>query len=189
MWLLTNMPARLQLGERFKHGRSEMRKRTKKASRMPDTFNDLEVPFGGPSDDAFGSAVFRRPMPPGVDIESLARAVYRDFVGELWDRFGPDVWLGEWAELVARGAAAQGLVLDLLASISDPAGQSAADMLVNGAQDPDAAKTALVNAFDRTAVSELRAFRIGDGAAMSGLVIAGRDDETGEAAFVVFLMD
>lgn len=44
-------------------------------------------------------------------------------------------------------------------------------------------------AFDSPAVSELVVYNIGDGEAMSGLIVAGRRSATGEAAFVTFLMD
>jgi len=37
-------------------------------------------------------------------------------------------------------------------------------------------------------VSELRAFNLGDGEAMSGLLAAGRRGSTGETTFLVFLM-
>lgn len=156
---------------------------------MPDAFDELEARFGGPSDDGFGSAVFRRPAPPGSDLEALARDVYRDFVGELWTRFGAEAWTGAWSELAARSAAAEGSVLDLLGAIADPLGRSAADMLVNGGPDPEAAAKALADAFDREGISGLKVFRIGDGEAMSGVIVAGSDRDAGEAAFVAFLMD
>ena len=44
-------------------------------------------------------------------------------------------------------------------------------------------------AFDDPAVTELRVFNLGDGEAMSGLLVAGRRQATGEATFLVFLMD
>ena len=38
-------------------------------------------------------------------------------------------------------------------------------------------------------MTELRVFNLGDGEAMSGLLVAGRRGATGEATFLVFLMD
>jgi hypothetical protein len=38
-------------------------------------------------------------------------------------------------------------------------------------------------------VTELVVYNVGDGAAMSGLIIAGRRGETGKATFLVFLLD
>ena len=52
-----------------------------------------------------------------------------------------------------------------------------------------AAGAALSTAFDDPAVTELRAFNLGDGGAMSGLLVAGRRSPGGESTFLVFLMD
>ena len=48
--------------------------------------------------------------------------------------------------------------------------------------------SALSAAYDGPAVTELRFFNLGDGGAMSGLLIAARRD-SGQATFLVFLMD
>ena len=54
---------------------------------------------------------------------------------------------------------------------------------------PRKARAALAAAFDDPAVTELHVFNLGDGGAMSGLLVAGRRQGTGEATFLVFLMD
>lgn len=156
---------------------------------MAEIDGELEAVFGGPSDHGFGSAVFRRPMPATGDLEELARGVYRDFVGELWDRFGADAWLGPWAELAQRARASDGAILAILDALADPLVRSAGDVLVNGGTDPDAARAALTRAFDIPVVSDLRVYATGDGGAMSGLLIAARNDTAAEAVFLVFLMD
>jgi hypothetical protein len=56
-------------------------------------------------------------------------------------------------------------------------------------ENAEAARAALSAAFDDPAVTELRAFNLGDGGAMSGLLVAGRRAPGGESAFLVFLMD
>jgi hypothetical protein len=53
--------------------------------------------------------------------------------------------------------------------------------------DNDAAGLAAV--FDDPAITELRVFTLGDGGAMSGLLVGGRRGATGETTFLVFLMD
>ena len=53
----------------------------------------------------------------------------------------------------------------------------------------EAARAALSAAFDDPKVSELRVFNLGDGEAMSGLLVAGRRGASGESTFLVFLMD
>ncbi len=156
---------------------------------MSERGAQLEAVFGGPSDDAFGSAVFRRDMPGNTMLETVAREVYRDFVGELWERYGADAWLATWSLAAARNRDTARSVIDLLESLEDPLTRSAADMLVNANPDPDAARNALVDSFDHESISELEIYSIGDGEAMSGLLIAAHIRDTSEATFLVFLMD
>lgn len=156
---------------------------------MADRTDGLEDAFGAESDDAFGSAVFRRDLPPGDDLEALAREVYRDFTGELWDRFGAAAWLGTWSRVASRDGPDRTPVLHILTALTEPEVRSAADMLTAGHPDPDAAGRALAAAFDAPGVSELKLYRIGDGGAMSGVLIAAREDARNAAVFLVFLMD
>lgn len=156
---------------------------------MPDKYQNLEDQFGGPSDEAFGSAVFRRSVAAGHDLESEARDVYHDFVGELWERWGAATWLGPWKQLAARDSKQGGSILSLLQAISDPGARSAADQLLEGGEHAVTASTTLMEAFDHDAISELKVFEIGDGDAMSGLIIAGYDADLMEDIFLIFLMD
>jgi len=57
---------------------------------------------------------------------------------------------------------------------------------VGAAQQARAAPSA---AFDDSAVTEFLVYNVGDGGAMAGLLVAGRQAETGEATFLVFLLD
>ncbi|MEZ5766730.1 MAG: hypothetical protein R3D80_03035 [Paracoccaceae bacterium] len=107
----------------------------------------------------------------------------------LWDRLGADAWLAPWSLAAARAQGSAQSVVDLLDTLEDLATRSAADMLVNANPDPEAAPDALREAFDHDGISELKVFTIGDGEAMSGLLIAAQDRETSEAIVLVFLMD
>ena len=51
--------------------------------------------------------------------------------------------------------------------------------------DPDA----LSAVFDAVDMKEVRVYNLGDGASMSGLLIAGRRADAGQGVFLVFLMD
>jgi len=51
------------------------------------------------------------------------------------------------------------------------------------------ARAALSAAFDDSAVTEISVYNLVDGGAMAGLLVAGRRAETGEATFLVFLLD
>ena len=62
-------------------------------------------------------------------------------------------------------------------------------MILENIEGAEKARAALAAAYDAPAVTELRAFNLGDGGAMSGILVAGRRGESGEATFLVFLMD
>lgn len=156
---------------------------------MPDRYLELEGSFGGPSSNGFGSAVFRRPLATEVELETVARGVYETFVGKMWSDFGPEVWLANFVELASRGANRGSKILDILRSLEDPTTRSAAALMLDGGTDPEASAGVLERAFDHAAISELRVFAIGDGGAMSGLIIASRDTECMEDILLSFLMD
>jgi hypothetical protein len=75
-----------------------------------------------------------------------------------------------------------------LRSIADPGARLSVPMILDVVENAQAARQALSAAYDDAAVTDLAVYTVGDGAAMSGILIAGRR-EMGEAAFVVFLMD
>jgi hypothetical protein len=60
--------------------------------------------------------------------------------------------------------------------------------MILGVNDPDFGKFALSQAFDADNVNELKVFNLGDGGAMSGLLIASRRLNN-EATFLAFLLD
>jgi hypothetical protein len=62
-------------------------------------------------------------------------------------------------------------------------------MILEVVENAEAARQALAAAYDDAAVTGLAVYTVGDGEAMSGLLVAGRRGETGEATFLVFLMD
>jgi hypothetical protein len=61
-------------------------------------------------------------------------------------------------------------------------------MLMNATEDPASGQAALLAAFNDPAVQDLLVFGLGDGGAMSGVLVAARR-VNGEATFLVFLMD
>jgi hypothetical protein len=153
----------------------------------PDPLARLESAYGAPSQAGFGSAVFRVSLGAADDLTQAALSIYRTFVGELWERFGEQAWVGPWKEVYARaGGAGPGIVAELR-GIADPASQLSVPMILDNIDGAEAARAALSGAFDDPAVTELRVFDLGDGEAMSGLLIAAR--RGAEAGFLVFLMD
>jgi hypothetical protein len=61
-------------------------------------------------------------------------------------------------------------------------------VILNGTEDPNSSSAVLAEAFDHPDVEDLLVYNIGDGGAMSGLLVAARRTN-GEATFLVFLMD
>lgn len=149
----------------------------------------LEAAYGAPSQAGMGSAVFFERRKPGEDLGEAALAKYRHFVGGLWERFGEKAWMGPWKEVYARRAGSRPDIVAELRGITDPAAAQSAPMILDAVQDAEKACAALTAAFDDPAVTELRVFNLGDGGALSGVLVAGRRATAGEAVFVVFLMD
>ena len=77
-----------------------------------------------------------------------------------------------------------------LRGITDQDARSSAPMILDNVdrRRRGAARAALAAAFDDPAVTELRVFSLGDGAAMAGILVAGRRDNS-EATSLVFLLD
>ena len=155
----------------------------------PDYVASLEAAYGAPSQAGFGSAVFFEQLKAGDDLEKAALAKYKYFTGELWERYGEDAWMGPWKEVFTRPAGAKPDIVAELRGIEDPDAAISAPMILDVVQDAEAARSAPAAAFDDPAVTELRVFNLGDGGAMSGMLVAGRRGDTGEATFLVFLLD
>ena len=155
----------------------------------PAYVTDLEAAYGAPSQAGFGSAVFTEQLKASDQLDQAALAKYKYFVGELWDRWGEDAWMGPWKEVYARKAGAKPDIVAELRGISDPDAKISVPMILDNIDGAEQARAALSAAYDDPAVTELRVFNLGDGAAMSGILVAGRRAETGEAAFLVFLLD
>ncbi len=149
----------------------------------PSYVEELEQAYGVPSQAAFGSAVFYEPDIGESHLDEFALSRHKYFCGETWTRFGEENWLENWKQVFGRKSGSKGDIVAELGSLEDRDARSSASMLLDNAESHDA----LIAAFDDPGVSSLRIFRIGDGNAMSGLLIASlrRDG----AVALVFLMD
>lgn len=163
-------------------------KQTTSGQTRPEYVAALEAAYGPPSQSGFGSAVFYEPKGAGGKLADAALAKYKYFVGDLWKRYGEDAWMGPWKEVYARAAGTKPDIVAELRGITDADAAISAPMILDVVQDADKARAALATAFDDPAVAELRVFNLGDGGAMSGVLVAGRR-ATGETTFLVFLMD
>jgi hypothetical protein len=139
--------------------------------------------------------------PNSVDLETLAKQRYQEFCGEIWNRFGPENWLGPWCELYHRSNNAPLLernILEELGSLKDDhCIDLVVSMLLDNIDDAEAGHAALTQVFDDASIHQLSIYRLGDGEAFSGLMIAATtlpvttvgEETTVQAIFLTFLMD
>ena len=164
-------------------------KEQKSDANKPKYVTALEAAYGAPSQAGFGSAVFYEPIAAGDDLSQAALAKYKYFTGDLWERWGEDAWMGPWKEVYTRPTGAKPTSWPSCAVSPTPTRQNSVPMILENIDGAEQARAALAAAYDDPAVTELRVFNLGDGGAMSGLLVAGRRGATGEATFLVFLMD
>lgn len=154
----------------------------------------LEAAYGPASAAGFGSGVFRVPLAADGDLVAVALGAYRAFVGsERWERLGGDAaWLGPWGvtwERGADGAAASADIVAALRALPTAGARMSAGLLLDELDDAAAARAALAAVYDAPVVSRVIVCTVGDGAAMSGLAIAGHAPSVGQSVVLVLLMD
>lgn len=150
---------------------------------------DLQSIYGGPSQAGFGSAVFDVLIEPGSALETIARDYYQHFVGKLWDKYGESAWMSTWKLLYVRPDGSQPDILSELKAIVDPlASHYMPILLLSETDDKTNAQQALATVFNDRQITELKVFSIGDGAAISGLLLAGTR-ATGETTILISLLD
>lgn len=152
----------------------------------PDYVTALEQLYGAPSQAGIGSAVFYEPLSATADLEAAALVRYRYFVGALWARYGEDAWMGPWRQLYTRPTATSGDIVAELRSLDDREAKQSVSLIVDVAAN---AENALAAAFDHPAATELSIYKLGDGAAMNGILVAARRSENSAAIYLVFLLD
>ena len=154
----------------------------------PTAVAALEAAFGPPSQAGFGSAVFYDRLASGADLEQAALARYQFFVGDLWERYGADAWMGTWQRVYLRTTGATPNIVTELRTLANHDAAMAASVLLDSVESLEEAQAALAAAFDDPAVVELTVYTLGDGGAMAGLLVAGRHQDRG-AILLVFLLD
>ena len=150
---------------------------------------DLQSIYGAPSQAGFGSAVFEDQIKPGTDLESMASHYYQHFVGKLWEKYGESAWMSTWKQVYFRPNGLHPDIVAELSAIADPlVVQYVPILLLTDSDDMSRAQEALAAVFNHPQITDLRVFEIGDGAAMSGLLLAG-SRTTGETTILVSLLD
>lgn len=155
----------------------------------PPEYTDLVNLYGASSQVGFGSAVFHEIIEPGTDLEAIALRYYQYFVGTLWEQYGESAWMSPWKQVYVRPNGIQPDIVAELRAIADPlAAQYMPILLLTETDDQARAEQALATVFNDPQVTDLRVYAIGDGAAMSGLLLAG-SRSTGETTILVSLLD
>ena len=154
----------------------------------PDYVLALEKAYGPPSQKGFGGAVFFEQAEEDSDLQQLATKYYQYFVGELWERWGAEAWMSPWKEVYAREEGVKHDIVKELQGLDDRDAVNSVPLILEVMDDAQAAKKALAEAYNDLQVADLRVYNVGDGEAMSGLIVAGLR-QNGEATFVTVLMD
>ena len=149
----------------------------------------LQAIYGQPSQAGFGSAVFHEQLPPGTALEAIALQCYQHFVGPLWEQFGADAWMSTWKQVYVRPDGIQPDIVAELGAIADPpTAYYVPILLLAETEEHVRAQQALASVFDDPQMTDLRLYAIGDGAAMSGLLLAGCHI-TGDTTILISLLD
>jgi heat shock protein HslJ len=186
-WLLfTPQEAPMTVQEGIQSPRIETR--THLMNLKPDYVAKLETAYGTPSQSGFGSAVFFEQVVRSEELEQTALDKYKYFVGELWERYGEDAWMGPWKLVYTRLTGTKHDIVAELRGIQDSDAAVSVPMILDNIEGAEKARVALSSTFDDKSVVELKVFNLGDGGAMSGILVAGRRSN-GEATLLVFLLD
>lgn len=156
---------------------------------LPEAITVLQSIYGAPSQAGFGSAVFYDAIEPGADLEPIALRYYQHFVGKLWEQYGESAWMSAWKQVYVRPPGIQPNLVAELKAIADPAAVNYVPiLLLDETDDQTRAQQALATVFNDPQVTNLNVYAIGDGAAMSGLLLAGCRTN-GESTILLSLLD
>ena len=106
----------------------------------PSSVTDLEASYGAASQAGFGSAVFYEKQVAPDDFEKMALEKYRYFVGDLWERYGEDAWMGTWKEVYTRKTGEKYDIVSELRSIQDPDAAISVPMILENISDAEKAR-------------------------------------------------
>lgn len=171
---------------------------------MSEAIAKLQQIYGGPEVRGLGSSVIEVALDDESRFESTVKERYRVFCGEIWERFGPENWLGQWAEVYRRpeieievegevegegeGGSATAIE-DELRKLADHAASMAGSLILDNIDDAEAARDALQRVFDDPAIRRLSIYRLGDGEAIFGIMIAALAGSPGRIVMMITMSD
>jgi hypothetical protein len=154
----------------------------------PDYVLALERAFGPPSQEGFGSAGFSMHMVEADDLEQVAQHFYQVFVGDKWAKWGAETWMASWQQVYTREPGSKPDIVNELRAIEDRETSLSVPLILDVSEEAEAARKALAGAFDAADGVDIQVYTIGDGDALSGVLLAGKHGK-GQVTCLVFLMD
>lgn len=109
-------------------------------------------------------------------------------MGDLWEQWGLEACLSPCKISYTRPPKSDHDIVGELRKVEDFDIRMQVGMILDEIENSDAARAALDQAYDAPEVAGLGLYNVGDGAAMSGLLLAGKR-ANGEATFLMFLLD
>jgi hypothetical protein len=93
-----------------------------------------------------------------------------------------------WKQVNRRRPGDTHQIIAEMRAIADPNAALLMPLLLDDMEDAEAAQTALSDVYDDMTMVDLTLYTLGDGAALSGILVAGRRI-IGEATLLIFLLD
>jgi hypothetical protein len=149
----------------------------------------LENVYGKASAAGFGSAVFHEAVAATTPTDAFALKHYQAFLGPKWDAAASESpWMIAWRPVYQRQDDGKRDILTELAGISDHEAKTSVTLLTELIENADAGRQAISQAFNHEDVSKLFVFTVGDGEAMSGIMVSAFYTD-GYACSLIVLMD
>ena len=128
--------------------------------------------YGKPSSAGFGSAVFYNTI-NDTTLESAALNNYKAFMGGQWNTDSESRWKSTWKRCYERPQGTTPDILTELNNIKDPDAKRSVPLLTELIEQADQGKAALATVFNHPDITKVQVYNIGDGEALSGLLLCG----------------
>jgi hypothetical protein len=148
----------------------------------------LESKFGKPNNNGFGSSVFYELSRDEMKLDEIALEDYKLFMGEKWTDNSSIDWMGGWKKVYDRQTNGAGNIIDILSGIHDPEVHPFVSLLLEGPESATETHQPLMDAFNHPDIDNVGIYKVGDGDAFGGLMIAAKYNN-GEVCTVITLMD
>ena len=148
----------------------------------------LEKVYGKPNSTGFGSAVFYDESKQNANLASIALDVYKLFMGKKWNAETESTWMSTWKLVYERSPGIAANILSELNNINDADAKRSVPLLTELVENAEQGKLALAAAYNHPDISQVQVFSVGDGEAMSGLLLCGLFNDH-SACSVICLMD